>query len=263
MKFQTQSFRALTNFSLMLACALALASCATSGNRPNTRTADASGIEDPMEGYNRFMFKVNDAVDRAVFEPVARGYRYVAPKPVRKGVSNFLKNLKSPVNIANQLLQGDLEGAGNDFVRFAVNTTVGIGGLIDVAGENGYKYEQEDFGQTLASWGVGHGAYFVIPLLGPSSLRDATGMLVDSFADPLNIYLYNTDHEEWVYARWGLTFLSAREELLDAVSDLRKHSLDYYASTRSAYAQRREALVKDQKPDSGASPSIPDYSRDR
>lgn len=258
MTLQNGSARMLAKFSLAALCALTLSSCATQSGR----IADNS-MPDPLEGYNRAMFGFNDAVDRNVMEPVARGYRYVTPRPVRKGVSNFLKNLKSPVNIANQLLQGDLDGAGNDFVRFAVNTTIGLGGLIDVAGDYGYKYEQEDFGQTLGKWGVGHGAYFVIPLLGPSSLRDATGMLVDSFADPLNIYLYNTDREEWVYARWGVSFLSAREELLEAVSDLRKHSLDYYASARSAYAQRRAALLNDQKPDSSDAPAIPDYSKDR
>ncbi len=246
----------LPRLLLAAACTLALGACAS------TQQRTGGSIPDPLEGYNRAMFKANDAIDKAVLEPVARGYRYVTPQPVRKGVSNVLKNLKSPVNMANQLLQGDFKGLTNDFIRFAVNTTVGIGGLFDVAGNHGYKYEQEDFGQTLASWGVGHGAYFVIPVLGPSSLRDGTGMLVDSFADPLNLYLYNTDNEEWIYARWGATLLSTREELLEAVDDLRKHSIDYYATARSAYAQRREALLNDQKPEFSGAPSIPDYGNE-
>ncbi len=252
------SAASLTRVLLAAVCTLALGACATA----QPRTAQDGSMPDPLEGYNRAMFKANDAIDRAVLEPVARGYRYVTPQPVRKGVSNVLKNLKSPVNMANQLLQGDFKGLSNDFIRFAVNTTVGVGGLFDVAGNHGYKYEQEDFGQTLASWGVGHGAYFVIPVLGPSSLRDGTGMLVDSVADPLNLYLYNTDNEGWVYARWGVTLLSTREELLEAVDDLRRHSIDYYATARSAYAQRREALLNDQKPDMTAAPSIPDYGNE-
>ncbi len=239
----------LVRLSLSLVCALALSSCAASGtNRALSSTASSPSVTDMpdrIEGYNRFMFKVNDSIDRHALEPVARGYRAVAPQPVRTAVSNFLKNLKSPNNIANQLLQGDFQGAGNDLVRFVLNTAVGVGGLFDVAGANGFKYQQEDFGQTLGVWGVGNGSYFIIPILGPSSLRDGTGLLVDSFTDPLRIYFYNTNQEGWDDARLAVTLLSAREELLDAVNDLRKHSFDYYAATRSAYTQRRASLLRD------------------
>jgi phospholipid-binding lipoprotein MlaA len=243
---------------LALACVLALSACATDTNlahNPRASSAAVTDMPDRMEGYNRFMFKVNDAIDRNALEPIARGYRYIAPVPVRQGVSNVLRNLKSPNNIANQLLQGDFKGAGNDVVRFVVNTTIGVGGIFDVAGANGYKYQQEDFGQTLGAWGVGHGSYFVIPVLGPSSLRDGTGMVVDAVTDPFYLYFHNVD-EDWVnYTRLGVTLLAAREDLLDAVADLRAHSFDYYASTRSAYAQRRAALLRDSnaaKPAPGA-----------
>jgi phospholipid-binding lipoprotein MlaA len=235
-------------FSMALVGVLALTSCATDTNLAHSQRASADSVTampDHLEGYNRFMFKVNDVIDQATLEPLARGYRAVTPVIVREGVSNVLKNLKSPNNIANQLLQGDLKGAGNDVVRFVVNSTVGLGGIFDVAGANGYKYQQEDFGQTLASWGVGNGSYFVIPILGPSSLRDGAGMAVDAFTDPFYLYFHNID-EDWVnYTRLGVTLLSAREDLLDAVSDLRAHSFDYYASARSAYAQRRAALLRD------------------
>jgi len=233
--------------------ALPLAGCAS-----NKELADGE-IYDPMEGMNRAVFDVNDAVDQAIAEPIARGYRAVTPKLARDGVRNFLRNLRSPVNVANQILQGDIQGAAGDITRFAMNTTIGVGGLFDVAADTGLEYEYEDFGQTMAVWGVDHGPYLVLPLMGPSSFRDATGLLVDTVADPVRLYLHNTDQEEWNYARMGVTALDKREELLDALDDLRKNSFDYYAAMRSAYMQKREALVNDDDPDKVAAPSIPDY----
>lgn len=228
------------------------------------QVADGEDAEvyDPMENMNRAVFDANDAVDQAIAEPLARGYRAVTPKLARDGVRNFLRNLRSPVNMANQILQGDIEGAAADFTRFGMNSTIGVGGLFDVAADTGLEYEYEDFGQTLAVWGVDHGPYLVLPLLGPSSFRDASGMLVDTFADPVRLYLYNTDHEEWYYARVGVTALDKREELLDALDDLRNNSLDYYAAMRSAYMQKRLALVNDDDPDKVAAPSIPDYDEE-
>lgn len=230
------------------------------GNQVAIEDFDAySEAEDPIEPVNRAVFGFNQVADRYVLKPVAKGYRAVTPQPVRTGVTNVLRNLRSPVNAANQLLQGDIDGFGNDVLRFSVNTLIGVGGLFDVAGKEGYAYEYEDFGQTLATWGVGHGAYLVLPILGPSSLRDASGSLVDGIADPLTIYLNNIDENEWSYVRLGFSLVSAREELLDALDDLEKNSIDFYATTRSAYMQRREALVKDQRPDQAGSPIIPDY----
>lgn len=248
-------------FSRLLMCglvALSLGACSTvpEGER------DIGEIYDPMEGVNRGIFAFNDAVDTIFLEPVARGYRFITPQPVRTGVRNFLRNLRSPVQVANQTLQGDLGGAANDVGRFVVNSTVGVLGLIDVADMVGLPYEQEDFGQTLAVWGVGHGPYMVLPLMGPSSMRDATGMMVDSFADPLRIYLYNTNQEEWHYARLALTVLSTREELLDVLDDLQKNSFDYYAAMRSTYVQRRQALVNDQDPEQASAPAIPDFDNE-
>lgn len=219
-----------------------------------------TGIQDPMEDYNRAVFAFNDGVDRAVIEPAARGYRDVVPGGIRHSVRNFLRNLRSPVNAANQLLQGDIQGFAGDVTRAAMNTTIGIGGLFDVAEDVGLPYEHEDFGQTLAVWGVDHGPYFVLPLLGPSSIRDTAGLLVDTYADPVRLYLYNTDNEEWYYARVAATGLDNREALLDAIQDLRKNSFDYYAALRSAYYQKRHAMVNDEDPDKAGSTAIPDYS---
>lgn len=241
---------------LTLAMGCALAGCAsTTSQTAGTETE----IYDPLEDVNRAVFSVNDAVDQAIAAPVARGYRAVTPKLARDGVRNFLRNLRTPVNLANQVLQGDIEGAAADISRFAINTTIGVAGLFDVAADTGLKYEYEDFGQTLAVWGVGHGPYLVLPLIGPSSFRDATGLLADTLADPVRLYLYNTDKEGWYYARVGATALDRREELLDALDDLRKNSFDYYAAMRSAYMQKREALVHDDDPDVVAAPGIPDY----
>lgn len=257
-RFQKQNLATAARLmALALVCCTGLAACAS------TQTAMNDGSEqevyDPMEGMNRGVFAFNNAVDKAFLKPVAKGYRAVVPTPARNGLHNFLNNLRSPIVLANQLLQGDIEGAGNAFARAAINTTVGVGGLFDVAASEGIKDEPEDFGQTLAIWGVDNGPYLVIPLLGPSTLRDGTGMLVDSFADPLRIYLFNVDREWIHYTRVGLSVLDNRERLLDVLDDLEKNSFDYYAAMRSAYMQRREALVNDQDPEQMSAPSIPDY----
>ncbi|MCB9983789.1 MAG: VacJ family lipoprotein [Rhodospirillales bacterium] len=221
----------------------------------------AGGIEvsDPFEDVNRAIFSFNTAVDKAVIHPVAKGYNAVVPEPARTGVDNALKNLRSPVTLANQLLQGDLEGAGDVVVRAVVNTLLGLGGLVDLAGHEGIEYEGEDFGQTLATWGVGHGPYLVVPILGPSSTRDYIGYAVDSFADPLRWYLFNIEEEGIYYGKVGMDYLNLRASLVDVLEDLERSSIDYYAATRSAYYQRREALVNDQGSDVITAPAIPDY----
>lgn len=216
-------------------------------------------VYDPFENFNRTVFKTNDALDQAIARPVAKGYRAVLPKFAREAVRNFLRNLRTPVNLANQILQGDIEGAAGDLSRFAMNTSIGIGGLFDVAAETGLEYEREDFGQTLAVWGVDHGPYLMLPLFGPSSVRDASGLLVDTFADPVRLYLHNTHNDKWNYARFAVTAIDKREALLDALDDLRANSFDYYAAIRSAYMQKREAMVNDDDPNKVAAPGIPDY----
>jgi len=178
-----------------VAC-LIIASCAH-----NTDTT--SSIHDPLEGLNRQTLKFNEAVDKAVLEPVAKGYRFVTPSGGRMIVRNFLQNLNSPVIIGNELLQGDLDGAGNATARVVINTLAGFGGLFDFATQGGIPYQSEDFGQTLAKWGVGDGLYLMLPLLGPSSLRDASGRVVDSYADPLRTYLFNIDRDFLHYTRIG------------------------------------------------------------
>lgn len=254
--------RALRVTALAAICGLTLSACATNATHNQANANAEYGeeiIPDPMEGMNRKVFAFNAAVDKAVMRPVAKGYRAAVPQPVRTGVRNFLNNLRAPITLANQLLQGNLGGAGETVTRTLVNTTVGLGGLIDVAAQEGLKYQHEDFGQTMAVWGAGHGAYMVVPLLGPSSMRDGVGMLVDGLADPLRIYLHNTDRDYLHYTRVGMSVLDKREELLDIMDDLERNSFDYYAAMRSIYTQNRAALVRNQAQGASSLPAMPDY----
>jgi phospholipid-binding lipoprotein MlaA len=205
----------------------------------------AQQVSDPIEPVNRAIFRFNDAVDRAVLEPVARGYRYVAPEPVRRSVRNFLSNLRAPVTLANDLLQGERDRAGTTLARFMINTTLGVGGLFDAASVFGHQPHDEDFGQTLGRWGVGDGPYLVLPLLGPSNLRDTGGRVGDYFFDPLNQCCIGDDA---ALARFGSSALSEREQALEVVDDLRRNTLDVYATVRSAYAQRRAAQIRNGAP---------------
>lgn len=232
-----------------------LAACSTTG----AQQAASDQVYDPFEKVNRKIFAFNDTLDQAIMKPVAKGYKAVVPTPAREGVHNFLTNLRTPLDFANNVLQGDFKGATTTLTRAAINTTVGVGGLFDVAGDEGIEYQYEDFGQTLAVWGVGNGPYLVIPFMGPSTARDATGLLVDSFADPLRIYLFNIDEEGWQYARVGMTALDTRTALLGTLDDLRRNSYDYYAAMRSSYYQYRAALIRDHSTENSYAPSIPDY----
>lgn len=235
--------------ALTVFVSMALTACAS--------TNGSGEIADPIEGVNRGVFKFNDVVDTAVLEPVARGYRHAVPQPARTGVRNFLQNLKSPLTIGNNLLQGDLTGAGDATTRMFANSLFGFAGVVDVAGKEGVPYQEEDFGQTLGKWGVGHGAYLVLPLFGPSSVRDTAGMIVDGYADPIRIWLTATDQEALHYARVGVSAIDKREELLDVLADLKKNSIDYYAAVRSTYGQRRAALLNDQNASDASLVDIP------
>ena len=217
-------------------------------------TARQGDVADPIEGLNRGIFKFNDAVDTAVLKPVAEGYRAGVPKPARVGVRNVLRNLKSPTVVANDVLQGNLTHAGNDVTRFFANTLFGLGGLIDVAGSEGVKYNEEDFGQTLGTWGVHSGPYLVLPFFGPSTVRDTTGLVVDAYTDPLRLWMSNTDRNAVNYGRFAVAAVDKREELLDVLADLKKNSIDYYAATKSAYIQKRAALVSN----NGEGADLPD-----
>ncbi|MFD2264885.1 VacJ family lipoprotein [Lacibacterium aquatile] len=202
---------------------------------------------DPIEGVNRGVFAVNKAVDTVVVRPVAWTYREVMPDPFKDRLRDFLNNLKTPVVLANDLMQGNMDRAGVTFERFWINSILGLGGLIDIASSIGIPRHSEDFGQTLASWGVGEGPYLVLPLLGPSNPRDAVGLVVDYALDPLTWILPAGNNQELGYARLGTDIIDTRSRLIKVTDDLEKNSVDYYATMRSLYRQRRAAEISNGK----------------
>jgi phospholipid-binding lipoprotein MlaA len=220
----------------------ALAGCST------MRSPDA---RDPWEGLNRATFEFNDGLDRAVIRPVAEGYRFVMPTPARDAITNFFANLKDPWIAINQLLQGKPRLAIDDLGRFVWNSTFGLLGLIDVASDMGLPKHNEDFGQTLAVWGAGSGAYLVLPILGPSSVRDGIGLIPDAYAYlPWQIPKWaDFNHRvTWQWSLTGLDLVQGRADLLDASNVLEEAALDRYAFVRDAYFQRRRFLVYDGDP---------------
>ncbi len=199
-------------------------------------------IYDPFEPLNRAIFSFNNVADRIVLEPIAKGYKKL-PSPLQSGISNFLSNLRAPLVIVNQLLQGQGENAVQSSGRFIVNSTVGVFGLFDVAEKMGLEEKEEDYGQTLATWGVGDGFYVVLPLFGPSNLRDTTGMVLTMMTDPINAYAV-TEGEAWlVPMRTAANAVDQRSKIIDEVNALRDNSVDYYAAVRSSYYQNRKAAI--------------------
>lgn len=216
-------------------------------------------ISDPWEDYNRTIFKFNDALDQAILKPAAQGYQFILPDFAETGVRNVFRNLRSPLDFGNQLLQGDGEGALEILTRAMINTSFGVLGFVDLAEDAGIPYEKEDFGQTLAVWGVDYGPYIVVPVLGPASLRDHLANAAEGYVDPVRLYLFNTDEETIFYIMRGVNVVSTRADLLDVLSDLKESSIDYYAAVRSSYYQNREALIHDKDVESEPMPEVPQY----
>lgn len=253
--------------SKLLLTAIALFSLGGCSTMNSSEVIDSGNvINDPYEEMNRKVMSFNMAVDHTLINPVIRGYRTVTPQPARTGIQNFLRNLRAPIDLLNQILQGDLAGARNITLRAAINSSLGLGGIFDVAGYEGIEYEPEDFGQTLAVWGIDHGPYFVAPFIGASSLRDYTGFFADSMADPFRWYLHNINKEGLYYAKAGANYLTLRDSLHDTLTELELSSFDYYAAVRSTYYQHRKAMVNDVsgKPDLEEFnfPEIPDFEDD-
>lgn len=195
---------------------------------------------DPWERFNRASFKFNDALDRAILRPAARGYVKVTPRVLRTGIGNALSNLDTVTTIINDALQGKMGQAGRDTARFLLNTTFGLGGLFDPATFAGLENNDEDFGQTLGKWGVKSGPYLMLPILGPSTLRDTFGRIPDQFTDPVS-YL---EDDTTAYIIRALDVLDLRADLLSLDEQLAR-SYDRYAFVRNAYLQRREFKVMD------------------
>jgi len=210
--------------------------------------------QDPLEKFNRGVWAVNQAADKVAIKPVTQVYRAIAPRPVRQGVSNAFANLGEPWSFVNNVLQGKPKRAGRNLARFVVNSTVGIAGLWDPASKIGVRAAPEDFGQTLAVWGVNGGPYLVLPLLGPSTLRDGIGSGVAAYADPVKIAINHADINVW-YKRGYLAgyIVNTRSDLIESGGDaFLQSSLDPYAAAHSAYLQLRESAIHDEEDKGGA-----------
>ncbi|MBR9884801.1 MAG: VacJ family lipoprotein [Oceanospirillales bacterium] len=200
--------------------------------------AETNAEKDPWEGFNRAMFGFNEQVDRFAMKPLAQGYHYVMPDIAERGVSNFFSNLGDIRSAVNNLLQGKIDAALTSVTRVVFNSTFGLAGFIDIATPIGLEEKREDFGQTLGVWGAGSGPYLVLPLFGPSSVRDGVGLVPDMTLDPVG----QVDHVPTRNSLYGLRLIDARVELLKAEQII---SGDKYSFVRDAYLQRREYLVND------------------
>ena len=236
--------------NLVLLSALILSGCATPSNNPQPEAAEAEDFNDPFEDANRAIFDFNQVVDRNVLVPVAKAYRSVLPEPVRDSLRDFLRNLREPLIFANDALQGDFEHAGQTVARFTLNSTLGVGGLIDVAGRWGQlPYYEQDLGLTFGVWGIPEGPYLVVPVLGPSDPRDLVGQVAEGFGDPFNkLVTGNPDTLYWIpFVRGGVAGIDQRSRYIETLADIERTSLDYYATIRSLYRQRRAALIRHEK----------------
>lgn len=207
------------------------------------KTSEDSKISDPLESVNRVIYGFNMFLDKILIKPVAKAYKKVVPEVGRKGISNVLQNLTEPVTFANSILQADAENTFTTFWRFAINSTVGIAGLFDVAKHGGLEHRGEDLGQTFGKYGIGNGPYLMLPVIGPSNTRDILGSVGDSFMDPYN---YTVD-EYGIAGRNILEGLDTRVELLGLLDDIEESSLDPYATIRSLYTQKRNDEIRNGK----------------
>ncbi|MDB5685876.1 MAG: VacJ family lipoprotein [Rhizorhabdus sp.] len=228
----------------ILVAASALTACTTT-NVGTDRLAE----RDPLEGFNRGVFAVNRGLDKVVLKPVTQVYRAVTPKPARQGVSNFFANLSEPFSFINNILQGKPDRAVRNLGRFLVNTTTGVGGLFDNAKRFGIKPADEDLGQTFAAWGMNGGPYLMLPILGPTTMRDGVGMGAAQFTDPYRVCLSECGLPHGVpLALTGAQIIDVRSQLIEQGADnFLEASLDPYAATRSAYLQRRRAAILNQE----------------
>jgi len=229
--------------ALAISAALLLAACATPENR------------DPLERINRHVFEFNDAMDAGLIRPAAESWRANVPAPIRTGLRNALNNLEEPVVFLNTVLQFRLADAGTTLIRFSMNTTAGVLGVMDVATPAGHPRQTGDFGQTLYAAGVGDGPFLMLPLLGPSNARDAVGSGVDTFIDPIGYAigypLPRTVNTGVGIGRGVIRGVDLRAENLENLDALRADSLDYYARLRSVVQQRRDAELGRTSPDTG------------
>lgn len=251
------SFPSLLRTSIIILAGLAASACATRPPATNPEAVAAyEEANDPLEPFNRAMFRTDQVLDKALVRPVVKTYRFIVPDGGRRSIGNALRNLRSPITLIHDVLQGEPSRAGITVSRFFVNTFIGVLGLFDVGEEIGLPYHSEDFGQTLAVWGIGDGPFVYVPLFGPSTIRDGTGFGVDAFfVDPLAWYSRGDGAVTWIqWAVLGGTFINLKDETMFATDELKASSIDYYASLRSAYRQIRASEIRN-----GAPPPMEDF----
>lgn len=236
----------------LAAAVLALAACTATppANDPDA-LAEYRQTNDPLEPTNRVFYQVNDKLDTYVLRPVAVAYRYAVPGVARDSVHNLLANISSPIVFSNDVLQAKPQRAGTTMMRFLINSTAGLGGLFDVASKVGYPDHDNDFGITLALWGVGSGPFLFLPVLGPSDPRDAVGFGADFALDPLT-YASFGGSATLGYSRFGLGAVDARSRLIDDVDQIKRSALDPYATFRSLYRQNRASDIEKARNDNQA-----------
>ena len=230
-------------FTLMMLC-FAVAACATPPVDPDELVIYEE-INDPIEPFNRSMFGLNETLDHMFFKPAALVYDGVLPVFVQDMVLNFTRYLNTPRILLNDVLQGNSQNASDTVGRFMLNSLTL--GLFDPAAGAGIQYHDEDFGQTMAVWGVAEGPYLVLPIFGPKTVRSATGNVVDIYLNPINHYAENTDRNWITWTRWALDHIDWRARQVDQIDDLRETSLDFYATVRSLYRQNRQNMVENRE----------------
>lgn len=236
-------------FGAVLIAGAILASCASApGANDPEALAEYNEINDPIEPVNRVVFEFNRGLDTMMLRPAAMFYKAMVPPPIQDLVHNFLNNLRTPVVLLNDVLQGEGARAGDTFARFAINSTVGVLGFGDPATSMGFARHGEDFGQTLGTWGAGEGLYLVLPVFGPSNPRDLVGKVVDTLTDPVWHYARNTDREYIPNQRFVAEAVDFRATNMDEINDLQRTSLDYYAAVRDLYRQIRGDAIRNGAP---------------
>ena len=244
-----------SQLSSIVLCVFVLATLVAGCASDTTKATSDPSQNDPYESFNRRMFAFNDRVDRNVALPIAKGYVMVVPEPARDGIHHFLDNLNEPVTLANDILQLEPKHAAQTFGRILLNTTIGLAGFVDVATPAGIPYHEEDFGITLALWGVDEGPYLYLPLFGPSNPRDLGGRIVDIGFDPMT-YIGIPQKDAFTAGRQVAAIVDERSRNIDTLDELRKSSVDLYATLRSLYRQHRNSLIRGGKPDLQNLPNI-------
>lgn len=236
--------------ALVLALTSALAGCAKPPPASDAEgLADFNETNDPLEPTNRVFYAINNGVDTVLLRPAAVAYRYVVPGAARRGIHNALANFSSPVQLTNDILEARPRRAGDTLMRYVINTTAGVGGLFDVAKDLGYPPHDSGFGITLALWGLPSGPFLFLPVLGPSSPRDATGFGADILLDPFTWVGQGAVVKALNYGHVAIGAIDARERVLDPLDEIKKSALDPYATFRSLYRQHQDAVIEQARND--------------